>query len=125
MTDPRHQRGAAGEDVAVTALEVAGYRVIKRNYRCRYGELDVIAEHEDTICFIEVRTRQHDGMVDGRSSVDYRKRRKLTQVATYYAVHEVRGERAMRFDVVEVQALPGGGFSTEIIGNAFDAEGAL
>jgi putative endonuclease len=109
----------------VRALERAGYRVLERNFRCRGGELDIVAEHDDTLCFIEVRTRRVGAMVDGRSSVDARKRRKLVRAAQVYCQARAISARAMRFDVVEVRARADGAQHTEIIRNAFDAEGGL
>jgi putative endonuclease len=123
MADNRQQRGAVGEEVATAELERAGYRVVERNYRCRVGEIDVIAFHDETLCFVEVRTRRQGAMVDGFSSVDSRKRRKVVRAAQTYCHARNVGQRPMRFDVVQVEALAQGGYSTEIIRNAFDATG--
>jgi len=125
VADPRHQRGARGEAAAVKALEDAGYRVIERNFRCRGGEIDVVAEHGETLCFVEVRTRRRGAMVDGRASIDHRKRRKVARAARFYCAAHVVAERPMRFDVVDVQASEDGRFATEILRNAFDATGGL
>ena len=124
MPDPRHRRGAAGEQAAASALQRQGYRLLERNFRCRAGEIDIVAEHDDTLCFVEVRTRRQGAMVDGRSSVDQRKRGRLVRAAQYYCLVRGVGERAMRFDVVSVRALDDGGFNTELIRNAFDAGGS-
>jgi len=125
VTDQRHQRGIEGEETALEVLLRAGYRLLERNYRCRRGEIDVVAEHEGTLCFVEVRTRRAGALVDGRSSVDWRKRRKIAAAARAYCLQRRVGERPMRFDVVDVRALDDGAFDAEIVRNAFDAEGAL
>jgi len=125
MTDPRHQLGVNGEETALEVLMRAGYRVLERNYRCRQGEIDVVAEHGETLCFVEVRTRRLGALVDGRSSIDWRKRRKIAAAARSYCQRHRIGDRPMRFDVVDVRALDGGAFDAEIVRNAFDAEGGL
>lgn len=104
-------------------LQRRGYRLIERNFRCRAGEIDIVAEHEDALCFVEVRTRRQGAMVDGLASVDHRKRGRLIRAAQYYCLVRSVGERAMRFDVVSVRALNAGGFDAELIRNAFDAGG--
>ncbi len=123
MTDPRHRRGRAGEQAAVEELGRCGYRVIEQNYRCRLGEIDVVAEDAETLCFVEVRTRRDGAMVAGGDTVDGRKRRRIVKVAQHYCLARAVGERAMRFDVVSVRALRDGGYSAELIRNAFDAGG--
>jgi putative endonuclease len=125
VTDARHQLGQAGEEAALAALSRAGYRLLERNYRCRRGEIDVVAEHGDTLCFIEVRTRRLGALVDGRTSIDWRKRRKVAAAAQLYCQQRRVGARPMRFDVVDVRALSDGAFDAEIVRNAFDADGAL
>ncbi len=54
--DRRKELGSRGEDIAVSFLKKKGYKIIERNYRCRYGEIDIIAERDKVTAFIEVRT---------------------------------------------------------------------
>ena len=56
--DPRHELGRAGEELAAEHLERLGYRVLERNFRTRWGELDIVAFDGRTLCFIEVKTRR-------------------------------------------------------------------
>ena len=123
--DPRHQRGQEGENLAWEALETRNYILIKRNYRCKYGEIDIIAEEGETLCFIEVRSRRAGALVGGGESVDWRKRRRLARAAQHYCLTQKVGERAMRFDVVSIRMRDTGEHDIELIRNAFDAEGAL
>ena len=53
----RRQLGKMGEELACRALEKDGYRIIDKNFSCNHGELDIIAEEKDTICFVEVKSR--------------------------------------------------------------------
>lgn len=57
-TDPRRELGQRGEQLAAEHLQRLGYRIVERNYRTRWGELDLVAANEDTLVFCEVKTRQ-------------------------------------------------------------------
>jgi putative endonuclease len=59
--DPRHTLGRRGEELAAEHLERLGYRVIARNYRTRFGELDLVATDDDVLVFCEVKTRRAGG----------------------------------------------------------------
>lgn len=125
MTDPRHLRGAQGEEAAVQALQRQGYRVVERNFSCRAGELDIIAEQGDVLCFVEVRTRRRNGLVSPASSITRSKRLRLLRAAQYFCKTRGVRERAMRFDVVSVSHDGHKELAVEIIPNAFDAMGRL
>jgi putative endonuclease len=94
--------GARGEEIAANHLLQTGYRIVARNFRCPLGELDIIAYHEDTIVFVEVRTNSpaYTGMAE--ASIGFRKQRKLRQVATYYLKLKGLLDQLARFDVVIV-----------------------
>ena len=122
MSDPRHRRGARGEQTAVEFLQRSGYRVVDRNFSCRAGEIDVIAEDKDgVLCFIEVRTRRQGAMVSGAQSVTLRKRQRIVRAAQFYCLRRQISDRAMRFDVVSVAASAQGEAVVDLIRNAFDA----
>lgn len=95
--------GRAGEEAAVSFLKKKGYRILERNVRSRRGEIDVVARHGDTVCFLEVRTRR--GVATHAlplESVDARKRRRLAGLAMSYLKRRGWCERRARFDVVSV-----------------------
>jgi len=73
--------GKRGEDTAVKYLERHGYKMLAANYRCRLGEIDIIAMEGDTIVFIEVKTRGGDAFGEGVESVDARKQRRIIAVS--------------------------------------------
>lgn len=109
-------KGKRGEDIAVAALEKAGYRIIERNWRCAHGELDVIARHRGDLVFIEVRARA-DGADAALESITARKRAKLMRLAeTYLAAHALE-ETSYRIDVVAI-TLGSHGATAEIIEDA-------
>ncbi len=114
--------GKKGEDEALRVLKKNGYRIIERNYRCRYGEVDLIARDGDTIVFVEVKTRGGDRFGPPQQSVDLRKQRHIISVSHTYLAHHALADCPVRFDVVSVE-LRDGRYSTEIIRDAFGDEG--
>lgn len=114
--------GARGEDAAAKALRRCGYKILEQNYRCALGELDLVALEGKTLVFVEVKSGSARG-ISPRERVDYRKRRKLSQVAMFYLKQKRMEGISARFDVVEVdfhssEASP----RVEIITNAFELE---
>ena len=69
----RAERGRIGEDTCIWYLEKHGYAVLDRNVHSRYGEIDVIAENDTFLCFVEVKTRAADAVVSPVEAVDYKK----------------------------------------------------
>lgn len=112
--------GKKGEDEAVRFLKKNGYRILERNYRCKYGEIDIIAMDGETLSFIEVKTRASDRFGSPQSSVDGRKQRHITMASMSYLEEKKLGEVPARFDVVSVEAA-GSGFTASVIKDAFEA----
>ncbi len=109
----RQGLGRTGERLAAEKLVMGGYRILERNFRCRYGEIDLVAEHEADLVFIEVKTRRGTGYGLPEEAVTLHKQRKIVQVASYYLdLHEC-AERSWRIDVVAVQ-MSGAGKLEEI-----------
>ncbi|PZD93310.1 YraN family protein [Paenibacillus sambharensis] len=100
----RKETGSRGEQAAAELLEGKGYKILDRNWRCRSGELDIVADDSGTTVFIEVRTRRSGSRYGtAAESVDWRKQRKLQQVAqVYMAAHGNIASLAVRFDVIAV-----------------------
>lgn len=99
------QRGRAGEELAAAYLERAGYCLVARNFHCRGGELDLVAQKGEILAFVEVRTRKKGGMVSPVESVTPAKRKKV--VAAAYAFLEQNPALAAlqpRFDLVLIEA---------------------
>ncbi|MBQ4332935.1 MAG: YraN family protein [Clostridia bacterium] len=94
-------RGAAGEVLAARFLRDKGYTVVSSNFRCRQGEVDIIATHGDYIVFVEVKTRQENAMYAPREAVTAAKQRRLLQTAAIY-LSRFPADLQPRFDVVEV-----------------------
>ena len=103
-----YEVGRKGESLARVFLESEGYRVLKSNFRCPIGEIDFICQEGNTLVFVEVKTRTHDGTGSPEEAVHARKQKKLYRVAEWY-LNETgyRGEYPVRFDVISILAEPG------------------
>lgn len=95
-------KGLRAEEFAVNYLQERGYRIISRNYYCSYGEIDIIAEKDEYIVFVEVKSR-YQNLHATFSSVSLRKRLKIIRTASDYLLKHVKYQQnCMRFDVVGV-----------------------
>ena len=106
--------GARAEDLCARLLQGAGLRVLARNWRCRLGEIDLIAEEGGTLVFAEVRMRSGSGFGGAAESVTAAKRDRLLAAARLYL--SGRREAPARFDVFLVDGAAG---RVEWIRNAF------
>ena len=113
--------GDKGESFAAKLYEKSGFTVTARNYHSRYGEIDLIAESKDTLCFVEVKTRKHTTLGTPAQAVDAGKRKKLTLTAMKY-LGENECFKQPRFDVLEVWQQDGKITHYNLIENAFYAE---
>lgn len=99
----RQGLGRTGERLAEEALVGRGYCIRERNFRCAYGEIDLVAEDEHDIIFVEVKTRRGSAYGLPEEAVTLRKQQKLVQVASYYLDLQACSERSWRIDVVAIQ----------------------
>lgn len=113
------KKGMIGEEAAVTYLKKKGYQIVERNYRTRYGEIDIICEHqgphkgseplccsplcaEPTLVFVEVKTKTGERFGEPWEMVDRRKLEQVKRIATMYLKNKRLGEPLCRIDVVGV-----------------------
>ena len=99
----RQGLGRTGERLAANELIRRGYRVLERNFRCLYGEIDLVAEDGQDLIFVEVKTRRGGAFGLPEEAVTWRKQQKIAQVASYYLDLHACSERSWRIDVVAVQ----------------------
>lgn len=99
----RTQLGALGEQLAVEHLRGLGLQILDRNWRCRYGELDVIAADAGTVVFVEVKTRTGDGFGGLAEAVTAEKVRRLRRLASLWLAEQQTRWAAIRIDVVGVR----------------------
>jgi putative endonuclease len=118
--DPRHQFGQASEMRAEQFLIAKGYRILDRNVRLSIGELDLVADDQGVVVFVEVKGRSTEAFGGARLAVDHRKRVKLSKLAAQYLAQRHWSDRSCRFDIVLVQGQVALSAQIEHIPNAFD-----
>ena len=112
--------GKRAEDLAVAELKRRGYQVIETNYRCRWGEIDIIAKDGETTAFIEVRSRRSNETTYPAESINKKKQTKLILTAQQFLTeHNLGSDCDCRFDVVEVRFERGKSVSVKVIQDAF------
>ena len=100
--------GILGEEETAGEYRRLGYDIFDANYHSPFGELDLVAAKENTLVFIEVRTRDSDSDITPAETVDTHKQRRLVATAKHYlAAFPELAERDIRFDVAEVYAPEG------------------
>lgn len=114
------ETGRRGEDLAVEFLTKQGYTILRRNYRKRYGEIDIIATENNTLVFIEVKTRKSLQFGDGFEAVSYQKQLQLARVAQEYIQRYNMSDTCARFDVVSVRMGNNKQPQLELLQNAFE-----
>lgn len=119
MTYARQALGLEGETLACRALEARGYRVLQRRYRTRFGELDIVARHDQTIVFVEVKARRSGRFGDPAASVTAHKQRRLVLMAGDYLARHSLTRAPVRFDVVAVAAGAAAAPEVTVIPDAF------
>jgi putative endonuclease len=98
--------GRWGEDIAGEYLKKHGYQIIGRNYGCRFGEIDIIAEKRKFIVFVEVKLRKDDRFASAAEFVTAEKQRRIIAAAQMWLTQN-ENEKQPRFDVVEIYAPEG------------------
>lgn len=123
MRDQRRTVGDEGEGRAEAYLRQRGFRILGRNVRSPLGELDLIADDQGVLVFVEVKRRRTGTFGGAIEAVDARKRAKLIQLAAQYLAQRRIRNRACRFDVVVIQDDVEVAEAVQHITNAFDLDG--
>lgn len=112
--------GKEGEDAAAKFLVKQGYKILERNYSTRNGEIDLIALHQATVVFVEVKTRTSDAYGAPELAVNLRKQQRMVKAALSYIKYKKLHQVPCRFDVVAISS------SSEkeitVIRNAFEMD---
>lgn len=115
--------GRWGEALAAEELRRRGFRLVEAGWRCRFGEVDLIAEEGPFLCFVEVKLRKDGRVAQAREFVDRRKQEKLrTTAQLYLAEHPTQLQP--RFDIACVEMQGTHVLSVDYLENAFDATGS-
>lgn len=111
--------GTAYEKLAGAYLEQQGYEILEYNYRCRMGEIDIVARQDGYLVFVEVKYRADSTVGNPLEAVTSAKQRTISKVASYYCLTHGYGTfTPCRFDVAAVL-----GEQIKVIQNAFDYQG--
>lgn len=94
--------GRIGESVATTYLKKNGYTILKRNFKARYGELDIVCSKDDTLIFVEVKTRMDESYGLPEESVTPRKLREVVKTAQYFQALNPNLPDSLRIDVIGI-----------------------
>jgi putative endonuclease len=100
MTSPSQHFGRSAEVLAEEWLQKKGYRILERNLRVGGGELDLIAQHHDTLVFLEVKGRRTNQFGGAPYAIDTRKKRQIIKLASYYLSQHGLSNQLCRFDVI-------------------------
>ena len=119
MSKESFNLGRSGEDKAAKLLLESGYKILVRNYKTKFAEIDIVAIDKDTVCFVEVKIRSQDRFGDPKEAVNYAKQKKIYFAALQFLKERALLDKKARFDVVSILDLK---VSTkaEIIKNAFE-----
>lgn len=116
--------GKAAEDAAAKFLNTKGYKILERNYKNKFGEIDIIAQQAGVICFVEVKARHSLNLGSPQEAVSFSKQRQICRVAVCYLKSKKLLEQPARFDVVAllyVNSQP----EISLITNAFELSANL
>jgi len=92
----------SGELKAVEYLKKKGFKILEKNFRCVFGEIDIIAQDKKTICFVEVKSRSSDQFGQPVEAIGKIKRRHIVNCANVYLKKYNLMDRSARFDVVSI-----------------------
>ncbi len=94
--------GAAGEELAAEILKARGYYILRRNFSCPYGEIDIIAVKDMVLCFVEVKTRSSFRYGEPSEAVDFKKQRHIRNAARYFLSYSKKKYEKVDFQVMEI-----------------------
>ena len=112
-------RGHASENLAARLLRNQGYRILEQNYRARRGEVDIVAQDGEALCFVEVRSRQDAYRGHPVETVDSRKQQRIIHAARQFLARQPHAG-PVRFDVLGIVYAPR--LSTRLIKGAFECD---
>lgn len=113
--------GYVGENAVCGFLERHGYRIVKRNFTIRGGEIDIIAFKDKTLAFVEVKTRRPDSLASGENAITFSKKKNILKTADAYIRKFADKETGYRFDVAVVICEDNKVLKLKYYPNAFDA----
>lgn len=120
MLNSRQWLGKRGEETVAGYLEKNGYKILTKNYGCKVGEIDIIAQDGPVLVFIEVKTRSGVSHGFPAEAVNTRKQRQISRAAQWYLTEQNLVDCPARFDVISVLSTKNKTDEIDHIHNAFD-----
>ena len=117
--------GKRGEAAAAERLQADGYRILDRNWRSRQLELDLVAEKDGVLVFVEVKTRAADALATPEDALGTVKQNRLVRAAALYLSEHGRWDAPCRFDLMAVSVHPDGRLDLTHVEDAFDHTASL
>ena len=117
----RQALGWQGEDLAAGELQRRGYAILARRYRTRFGEIDIVAQDDGVVVFVEVKALRTSRFGSAAEAIPISKQRRIAAMALDYLAWSGRLDDPCRFDVVAIDGLGTGRVQTRVIQNAFPA----
>lgn len=111
--------GQIGEDEALRFLNKKGCKLLDRNYRTRFGEVDIIVKDRDVLVFVEVKTRRGSAYGAPKEAVGHAKIERMTKASLEY-LSSFGEDTSVRFDVIGIEVSKDGSFEVEHITDAFE-----
>ncbi len=112
--------GGEGEDLAASFLKLAGFKILERNFRCKGGEIDLVATKKGEIHFVEVKTRNNFAYGDPLESITNTKQRRISQAAQIYLLKHPEADKQQKsFSVITIN-LESSSPQIEFLPNAFE-----
>lgn len=123
MSDSRKELGEKGEKAAQMFMQDRGMEIVDTNWKCSYGEVDIVALDEDTLVFCEVKTRRTTSAGIPEEAVTLAKQKRYSNIARVYTSRCELKYKEIRFDVMGIYALNESQALLRYARNAFDAVG--
>ncbi|MCX7769919.1 MAG: YraN family protein [Proteobacteria bacterium] len=101
----KRAHGKFFEDLAVDFLKNKGYKIIQRNFNCSFGEIDIIAEKNSILCFIEVKARTKDIFGTPLSAITLQKQKRMIRVAEFYCMKNKIADKPIRFEAIGIEVI--------------------
>ncbi|HOW58804.1 MAG TPA: YraN family protein [Candidatus Omnitrophota bacterium] len=114
--------GDRGETVACDFLRKEGYEIVQKNYKCKLGEIDVVAKRRGRIAFVEIKTRTSVQFGSPQEAVNFKKQEKLAKLAEWYLKEKKITNSPIAFDVVAVHWEDGKRPLVRLIKDAFEKD---
>lgn len=115
-----HEKGLAGEEIAINYLIKQGFRLLEHGFRCRNGEVDIIAEKDGELYFVEVKTRWSLTCGNPLEAVTYHKQRQVINAARFYLMKKKKNDAFCHLSAIGID-MSAGEPMIEFIKDAFEA----